>query len=247
MTSQKVRTFVLETEEQLAQKLGLELVRCEKQALTKGRSFRIGLSGGSLVQLLTKAITSTPQLDTARWVFFFCDERYVPNDHSDSTFFAYKTHLLTQIPTILEKQFIKADTTKPLDECAADYESRLRAEFSDNTLPQFDLLLLGIGPDGHTCSLFPDQPVALAEVKRLVIPIRNSPKPPPERITFTFPLINNATDTIFALMGAGKADIVKRAFVESDEQLPAALVRPTKGQLTLIMDNGAGHIFLPAK
>jgi len=137
-------------------------------------------------------------------VFYFCDERYVPLDDSDSTYGAYKADWLTHLPSIKDSQFVRADTTKPLDDCAADYEAKVRDQ-----VDRFDLLLLGMGPDGHTCSLFPEQPATLQESQRLVIPIRNSPKPPPERITFTLPLINGARDVAFVVTGVGKASVVK--------------------------------------
>lgn len=105
------------------------------------------------------------------------------------------------------------------------------------TIPKFDLLLLGMGPDGHTCSLFPGHAL-LAEDKVLVAPIADSPKPPPRRITMTYPLINNARACVFAMSGAGKADMVKRILGDG-EQLPAGLVRPTNGTLTWILDEAA--------
>ncbi|SPP89291.1 probable 6-phosphogluconolactonase isoform X1 [Drosophila guanche] len=230
-----------ESEDKLIDSLSDLLRRCSEQAKDRKTNFSLGLSGGSLVQLLTKALRSS-RLDTSNWEFFFCDERYVADDHSDSTYCAYRTEWLSQLPNILDSQFVKADTTKPLDECAADYEAKVKVKVgnSPSNLPQFDLLLLGMGPDGHTCSLFPEQPAKLEETSRLVIPIQNSPKPPPERITFTLPLINNARDVAFVVTGASKSDVVKRVFLDQDKQFPAAWVDPTSGQLTLIVDAGAG-------
>lgn len=80
--------------------------------------------------------------------------------------------------------------------------------FSPDSLPKFDLLLLGVGPDGHTCSLFPGHSL-LDETSVWVAPITNSPKPPPARITFTFPVLNHADLCVFAMAGAGKAEMVK--------------------------------------
>ncbi|XP_001355400.2 probable 6-phosphogluconolactonase [Drosophila pseudoobscura] len=229
-----------ESEDKLIETVSNLLRRCSEQAKDRKATFSIGLSGGSLVQLLTKALRKST-LDTSNWEFFFCDERYVADDHSDSTFCAYRTEWLSQLPSILDSQFVKADTTKLLEECAADYEARVKVKLGNShSVPQFDLLLLGMGPDGHTCSLFPEQPATLEETSRLVIPIRNSPKPPPERITFTLPLINNARDVAFVVTGASKSDVVKRVFVDQDKQFPAAWVDPTNGQLTLIVDAGAG-------
>lgn len=94
-----------------------------------------------------------------------------------------------------------------------------------------------MGPDGHTCSLFPGHAL-LDEDKVLVAPIADSPKPPPRRITMTYPLINNAQACVFAMSGAGKADMVKRILVDK-EPLPAGMVRPTDGTLTWILDEAA--------
>ncbi|KAH8287109.1 hypothetical protein KR054_003232 [Drosophila jambulina] len=230
-----------DSEAQLVKGLGDLLQRCSQEALVRQDRFSVGLSGGSLVQLLTKALTARAgDLNTAKWTFFFCDERYVPQDDSDSTYGAYRAEWLTHLPGIRDSQFVTADTTKSLDDCASDYEAKVRDQVGCGCFPQFDLLLLGMGPDGHTCSLFPEQPETLQETSRLVIPIRNSPKPPPERITFTLPLINKARDVAFVVTGAGKANVVKRVFADQDKEFPAAWVNPEQGQLTLIVDAGAG-------
>ncbi|XP_026316007.1 6-phosphogluconolactonase, partial [Hyposmocoma kahamanoa] len=113
---------------------------------------------------------------------------------------------------------------------------KLRKHFHNDTF-KFDLLLLGMGPDGHTCSLFPGHPL-LNETDTPVAAITDSPKPPPERITITFPVINNARNCIFAISGAGKADMVKR-ILKDKEDLPAGRVNPESGSLYWIIDNSA--------
>lgn len=132
------------------------------------------------------------------------------------------------------------------------------------TIPQFDLLLLGMGPDGHTCSLFPEHPL-LDETARLIAPISDSPKPPPERVTMTYPLINNAKVCLFAMSGEGKAAMVKVSWIVrmhaksqlissirfdlhlqrilvDGEKLPAGQVRPTAGKLVWLLDQSAASL-----
>lgn len=98
-------------------------------------------------------------------------------------------------------------------EACDDYLEKLKQYFGSDYVPQFDVLLLGMGPDGHTCSLFPNHPL-LKESGEWVMPIVDSPKPPSERITLTFPVVNNAKNCVFALAGEGKADVVKVSIFE---------------------------------
>lgn len=136
-----------------------------------------------------------------------------------------------------ESQFFKINGDLSLEDCAKDYEARIKDVFKSN-LPVFDLLLLGMGPDGHTCSLFPNHKL-LTETNLLIAPIDDSPKPPPKRVTMTYPLINNAKCCLFAMAGAGKADMIDRILVKK-EGLPAGLVRPSPGKLIWIVDLAAG-------
>lgn len=125
---------------------------------------------------------------------------------------------------LTEQQFRSININDPVEKVADDYEASIKAEFGNGSeIPSFDILLLGIGPDGHTASLFPNHPL-LKMTNRLVTHIVDSPKPPPKRITMTYPLINNARNSIFTVPGKGKAAILKKIF-EDKEDLPAARVR----------------------
>jgi 6-phosphogluconolactonase len=114
---------------------------------------------------------------------------------------------------------------------ARDYEQTLRRHFIAGW-PRFDLVLLGIGDDGHTASLFPGSP-ALDETERNVIPA-TGPKPPPQRITMTFPLINAARHVAFLIEGTAKLPLVEE-IVAGQSTLPAARVRPANGAVTWVV------------
>ncbi|XP_055903231.1 probable 6-phosphogluconolactonase [Eupeodes corollae] len=230
--------FVLQNEDEVIQKLTDRIESLAQKAIADNGVFRVGLSGGSVINYLCRAIPAI-KTDLAKWRLFFCDERFVPENDSDSTFGAYKVALLP-VTDLKEEQFIKINTNLTLEECAKDYEEKILKEFQmeDGSVPVFDLLLLGMGPDGHTCSLFPGHGL-LNETRRLIAPIDDSPKPPPKRVTMTFPLINNANCCMFAICGAGKAAIVERIFVNK-ELLPTGLVAPKNGNLVCIFDQAAG-------
>uniref|UniRef100_A0A1I8QA94 6-phosphogluconolactonase n=1 Tax=Stomoxys calcitrans TaxID=35570 RepID=A0A1I8QA94_STOCA len=231
--------IVVKNEAEVVEKLKQEIEQRSEEALKTRGVFRLGLSGGSLVSYLSSALESIKSSDLDKWQFFFCDERFVPDTDGDSTYGVYKTALIPKT-TLKEKQFVWIDLSGSVENCAEDYEKKILKEFSMEkaSVPRFDLLLLGMGPDGHTCSLFPGHAL-LEEHHKLIASIDDSPKPPPKRITMTLPLINNASCCIFAMCGEGKADMVKRVFVDK-ESLPAGMVKPTNGDLLCILDEAAG-------
>lgn len=213
----------------------------QRAAAAGGGRFALGLSGGSLVELLTRhlppAIAAGPAAP-ARWLLAFCDERLVPPEHPESTAGAYQARLLPRLPGPGPRVLAPSPGLAPAA-AAADYAAKLRQAFPGEDVPVFDLLVLGVGPDGHTCSLFPGHPL-LQEKETIVAAITDSPKPPPERITFTLPVLNAARAVVFVASGEGKAAVVKR-ILEGDEEnpLPAARVQPHSGQLCWILDEAA--------
>ena len=130
-----------------------------------------------------------------------------------------------------------------VEAAAGDYTTKIRSVYPGTALPSFDLLLLGMGPDGHTCSLFPGHPI-LQEKEKIVASLTDSPKPPPARITLTLPVVNSARCVIFIVMGASKASPAAKALdlnksVDDDDMPPAGKVRLDHGELHWFMDQAA--------
>ncbi|VVC95757.1 unnamed protein product [Leptidea sinapis] len=227
-------TIKVENEAEIIKKLSSYIEKISNDAITNRGKFYVGLSGGSVIKYLCESL---PKISTnwSKWVLAFCDERVVPEDSEDSTFGVYCRQLLPKVP-LERSQFISIKQGVSADEAAQDYTEQLKLAFNSSDF-KFDLLLLGMGPDGHTCSLFPDHKL-LEETALMVAPITDSPKPPPERITLTYPVINNARNCIFAVCGSGKSEIIKRIFKDK-ENLPAARVKPINGSVYWILDSAA--------
>ncbi|KAJ8299988.1 hypothetical protein KUTeg_021507 [Tegillarca granosa] len=177
--------------------------------------------------------------DWSKWRVFFCDERHVPYDDKDCTYTLYKNKLIDEHGVLSLDNIYPINPNVTVEQAAVEYTEKIRTVFPGSGLPRFDVLLLGMGPDGHTCSLFPGHPL-LQEKDKIIAPISDSPKPPPSRVTMTLPVVNNSKCAIFASCGSGKADVVER-ILEGNESdpLPAARVRPTDGELIWILDKAA--------
>ncbi|XP_072255778.1 6-phosphogluconolactonase isoform X2 [Pyxicephalus adspersus] len=210
-------------------------------------SFSLGLSGGSLVSLLTRELTKTTGLDTKGWKVAMCDERLVPFTDPESTYGEYLRQLIPS-EKLSESQFITIDPSLSVEECAADYTKKLREILPGNDIPVFDMLILGVGPDGHTASLFPGHSL-LQVTDQIVAPISDSPKPPAQRITLTLPVINAAKTVVFVATGDGKAAVLKRILQEEEsDPLPAARVSPVNGTLLWFLDETAAqHLTCPVE
>jgi len=216
--------------------------RTSDQAIKAHGRFTVALSGGSLPKILAAALKSRQDVDWSRWHVFYADERCVPLDHEDSNHFLCKKELLDFVPIPKDQIVpINPDLIKDPAAAARDYQARMAAKFSlgdGHKYPAFDLILLGIGPDGHTCSLFPEHAL-LKERELWVASILDSPKPPPARITLTFPVLNAARAAAFVATGAGKKEMLARILDENDRAIPASLVKPVQGQVHWFLDDAA--------
>jgi len=205
--------------------------------------FTVALSGGSTPKSLFSLLASTfrDQLPWDKMFFFWGDERHVPPDHPESNYRMAYEALLSKVPVPAENVFRVPAENPDANQAAADYEQTLRKFFqlSPGTFPRLDLILLGMGPDGHTASLFPGTS-GLREKSRLVV-ANWVEKFKAYRITFTLPVLNNAAVVTFLVGGADKAETVREVLEGSQpaELFPSKLIHPTNGRLMWMLDQAA--------
>ncbi len=224
----------------ISQQAAAYIVRIARESVvTRGR-FTIALSGGSTPRKLYGLLASEPynsQIDWQLVDIFWSDERCVPPDDPESNYFMAHEVLLSRISIpVAQVHRMPADQLNR-DAASLSYTQEMQRVFSTNGIPDFDLLQLGLGPEGHTASLFPHQP-SLHERERLVMPV-TVPKPPPDRLTFTPPILNAARNVLFLATGADKADAL-HAVIEgpfNPDEYPAQIVRPPNGEVTWMVDS----------
>ncbi len=225
------------------------VVRIASESIvTRGR-FTIALSGGTTPRTLYGLLGGEPYLSQIDWALvhiFWSDERCVPPDSPDSNYHMAHEVLLSQIPIPVQQvHYMPADQP---DRYAASqaYAEEMQRTFGTNGIPSFDLIQLGMGPEGHTASLFPHQ-ASLHEQQRLVIPV-SVPKPPPDRLTFTPPVLNAARNVLFLVTGADKADAL-HAVLEGPyqpDEYPAQIVRPPHGEVVWMLDTAVAQNIIQA-
>ena len=176
---------------------------------------------------------------------FMADERYVSFTDADSNYRMLSELLLDRVPIPLENRHPVPVQEKTLERAAENYEAAITSFFKlrKKELPEFDLIMLGLGEDGHTASLFPGHN-ALKEKKHLVYPVKNAPKKH-HRLTLTLPVINNARNIIFLVTGKEKANAVREVVEERNPSLPASMIRPEGGNLSFVMDCKAASLLSP--
>lgn len=219
-----------------------ELARIAAEAAARSGAFSVALAGGSTPQGLYELLAGDPALSSAvpwdRTHVFFGDERHVPPDHPDSNYRMVKETLLSKVPVPAAQVHRIAGELSDTSRAAAEYEETLAAHFklSPGEFPRFDLALLGLGPEGHTASLFPGTP-ALEETSRLAVSTWVE-KLQAHRVTLTAPVFNAAANVAFLVAGKDKASALK-AVLEGPalvRLLPAQLIRPASGHLIVFAD-----------
>lgn len=235
---------ILENGDELAREAADFVVWAAEQAIGSAGVFRLALSGGSTPKALYALLAGPAlagRLDWRRAAVFFGDERCVPPDHADSNFRMASETLIKPLKISQDRVFRMRGEDEP-EKAARQYEDSIRKEFgvAAPAWPRFDLVLLGLGDDGHTASLFPGT-AALNERQRLVVP-NQAPQGAKQRLTFTAPLINQAQTVVFLVGGAGKAPAVRRVLEDRAAdagKVPAKLVQPAQGRLIWFLDHAA--------
>lgn len=233
---------------QLAENTAARLVTALADALAVRPVAHLGLTGGGILEQLMQAVRDLPGRDGVDWSrvhVWWGDERYVPADSDDRNDKAAARYLLDAVsldPANVHRMPTSDAGFDDVDAAAAAYASELAAAAEGSDVPHFDVMLLGVGPDGHCASLFPEHP-GVHEEQRSVIGVRNSPKPPPTRLSLTFRALDAAQEIWFVVSGTGKADAVARALGGASRvQVPSAGPRGRQRTLWLLDQDAAAKL-----
>jgi 6-phosphogluconolactonase len=227
---------IVESPGELALVFARRLIEAIARARAEARRLSVALPGGSVAEVFFPVLAEQP-IDWDAVELFWGDERGVPSSHVDSNYRLANDRLLNRIRIAQAQVHAMSAGADDLERAARDYELDLIRTVGQGG--HVDLALLGLGPDGHVCSLFPDHP-ALTERERLVVPIMDSPKPPPRRLTLTLPALHGA-DIYVAGFGAAKAEAIRSAITETS-MLPAAQVLRGARHAVVLADADAAHV-----
>ena len=234
---------ILTTPQELFAAAAEEVMRTANEAVVARGRFTIALSGGSTPKSLFNLLATNARttLPWDRMFFFWGDERHVPPTDPESNYRMADEAMLSKIPVAAGNVFRMPAENPDAAAAAEAYEKTLRKFFqtAPDGVPQFDLILLGMGPDGHTASLFPGT-AALQEKSRLVV-ANWVEKLKTHRLSLTLPVLNAARCVAFLVSGTDKADVLKIVLEEDvpGEQYPAKLVKPSDGKLIWFVDRAA--------
>jgi 6-phosphogluconolactonase len=216
------------------------------ESQTKRKMCRFALSGGTTAQQPYLELSKFRVLNWTKLVIFWSDERYVETDNPYSNVRTAKESLLDRTSISTSNIFAPFRAGEPPHIAAQKYAQQIRSSFicMPGVLPDFDIIHLGLGTDGHTASLFPGSEALDAPPDQIVASVHAGLAPWVDRITFTPPLINNAHNIIVTAFGESKADVVARVLNSNgdhpvDHSLPITSVRPTNGTVHWIIDEAA--------
>ena len=236
--------------EELNRRAAEQFVRLATESVAASGRFTVALSGGSTPRALYSLLageTFQPLVPWSKVYFFWGDERCVPPDDSESNYGMARVTMLEKVPVPKENVYRVPTENGNAQRVAAEYERTLRIffGFNEGQQPRFDLILLGLGEDGHTASLFPGTAaleetgtVTSNDIQRLETP----------RITLTLPAMNEAAHIVFLVSGSSKALVLKEVLEGQDQptRLPAQSIQPVQGELLFLVDRAAASELTPS-
>ncbi|KAG0464384.1 hypothetical protein HPP92_020453 [Vanilla planifolia] len=246
-TKSKSELRIFESLDDLSTDLAEYIAQLSEDSVKERGLFTIALTGGSLISLIWKLCEApyNKTVDWTKWYVFWADERAVAKNHVDSNYKLTKEGFLSKV-AILHSHIYSINDNVTVEEAAGEYKFAIRQLVKARTIdvsesndcPKFDLIILEVGSDGHVASLFPRN--AALEHEEWITHITDSPESPPERITFTLPVINSASNIAMIATGKDKAIPVQVALESlGDASLPASMVNPTEGKLVWFLDRYA--------
>ncbi len=251
MTDAPVERVVFGSADELAQQVADRFVPTVAAAIEAHGRAAVALTAGSIMEKVWSALSEGgTSLDWSQVDVFWGDERFVPSDSPDRNDTPAERGLFATAPFSAATRYSMppagGEYGEDLDAAAAGYARTLREArrpSDDGEVPSFDVVLLGIGPDGHCCSLFPDHPSA-RDLSAPVIAVRESPKPPPLRLSLSFDALNTANEIWVVASGDGKADAVAAALAPdaSREHVPSAGARGRQRTVWLLDADAAARL-----
>jgi 6-phosphogluconolactonase len=240
---------IVNTQADLFQTAAQDFVTLANDAIAVRGKFTVALSGGTTPKGMFALLASAafPSVPWERIFFFWSDERHVPPNDPDSNYRMANEAMLSKVPVPAENIFRIRAEEKDANIAAREYEQTIQNFFGlkPGEFPRFDLIHLGMGPDGHTASLFPGS-AGLEEQSRLVI-ANWVEKFKTSRITFTYPVLNHAACVELLVGGIDKAPAVHEILENPQSGLPAQRVRPTDGNLIWLLDRAAASALTSQK
>jgi 6-phosphogluconolactonase len=240
---------VLSDLETLSLRAASIFVSASRNAIVTKKRFAVAISGGSTPRRLYALLGSEAYRDQVDWQqvqFFWADERCVPKEDEASSFKAAFDTLLSRV-ALPDKNIHRIKGEEAPDKAARDYEEEIRRFFKGSEGQGFDLIILGMGEDGHTASLFPGSK-ELEEKIRLAVPVYLG-EPKKDRVTLTLPVLNSADQILFLVAGVSKAAALSEILGNEKRKkgLPAGLIRPSHGKITWLIDQeAAGKLNTPS-
>jgi len=243
MSTRSIRVF--DTPDQLYAAAAEMFVGAAQRAIADRQRFAVALAGGNTPRGLYQRLTRSPYRDRIDWGrldVFWGDERAVPPDDVASNYGMVRESLLDRVAIDTSQVHRMRGEANDLDRAATAYQAEMATAWnvaSQGAPPAFDLILLGMGDDGHTASLFP-QTAALSETSRWVV-VNRVPRLGTSRLTLTLPVINHARAVMFLVTGSSKAAVLAEVLwgAKDLQRLPAQAVAPDDGELWWLLDKAA--------